>query len=381
MKQVMRIPDLKQLCSGDNLFTLVILILSVALLFMPTGFEESFSQDVERVRGLVLEVDNSGIQQFGIVKTGGQNLKVRILNGRFKGKEVNANNHLLGKMELDKFFAVGDTALIVLYVEGDKINAATAFEHYRVRTELFLFGLFALFLIIFSGWTGGKVLLSFIFTGLMIWKVMLPGFLKGWDPILVSLGVVTALAVAIIFLVGGLNKKGLVAFLGTLLGIIFTYTVALIFFTPLHLHGAVKPFSETLLYSGFPYLDLTRIFLAGVFTAASGAVMDITMDVSASMNEVIKKKPGISRKEIIASGFDVGRAVLGTMTTTLLLAYSGGYTAMLMLFMGTGLPLSSIMNINYIAAEIFYTIVGSFGLVTAAPFTAIVGGLIYVRRR
>lgn len=381
MKQVMRIPAIKQLRSGDNLFALVVLILSVVLLFMPTGFEESFSQNVERVRGLVLEVDNSGVQQIGIVKIGDQDLKVRILNGRFKGKEINANNTLLGKMELDKFFAVDDIALMVLYVEGDKINAATAFDHYRIRTEIFLFGLFALFLIIFAHWRGSKALLSFLFAGLMIWKVMLPAFLKGWNPILVSLGVVTALTITIVFLIAGLNKKGLVAFLGALLGIILTCILALIFSKPFHIHGAIEAFSEALLYSGFPYLDLTRIFLAGVFTAASGAVMDIAMDVSVSMNEVINKKPDISRKEIIGSGFAMGRASIGTMITTLLLAYSGGYTATLMVFIGQGLPLSSIININYVAAEILYTIVGSFGLVTVAPFTAIVGGLIYVRSR
>jgi uncharacterized membrane protein len=215
----------------------------------------------------------------------------------------------------------------------------------------------------------------------MLWKIMLPGFLKGWDPILLSLGTVTALTATIIFLVGGLNKKGVVAFLGAFLGVLLTCIFSLIFSPPFHLHGAIKPFSEILLYSGFPYLDLTRIFLAGIFTSASGAAMDVAMDVSASMSEVIEKKPDISRKEIIASGFAVGRAVIGTMTTTLLLAYSGGYTALLMIFISQGLHLSSLININYIAAEILHTVIGSFGLVTVAPFTAIVGGLIYVRRR
>jgi Predicted multitransmembrane protein len=75
----------------------------------------------------------------------------------------------------------------------------------------------------------------------------------------------------------------------------------------------------------------------------------------------------------------VGRAVIGTMTTTLLLAYSGGYTAMLMLFISKGMPISSAVNINYVAAQILHTMVGSFGLVTVAPFTAIIGGFIYLK--
>jgi Predicted multitransmembrane protein len=206
MKQFWRAPNLRQLRNRDNLFVLVIAILSIILFTIPTGFEKNFPQ-IERVRGMVMEVDDSGVQQFGIVKTGTQDLKVRILDGRFKGEEVDATNQLLGKMELDKFFAAGDTALIVLDVEGDEIKAATAFDHYRTRTEVCLFAIFALVLVIFARWIGVKALLSFVFTGLMLWKVMLPGFLKGWDPILLSFGVVTALAAVIIFLVGGLSKR------------------------------------------------------------------------------------------------------------------------------------------------------------------------------
>lgn len=108
--------------------------------------------------------------------------------------------------------------------------------------------------------------------------------------------------------------------------------------------------------------------------------MDLAMDISAAVHEVVQKKPGISTVEAIGSGLAVGRAVSGTMVTTLLLAYAGGYMAMLMLFMGQGIPPIDMININYVAAEIMRTIVGSFGLVAVAPFTAVVAGLIYVPR-
>ena len=38
-------------------------------------------------------------------------------------------------------------------------------------------------------------------------------------------------------------------------------------------------------------------------------------------------------------------------------------------------------NLNFVAAEVLNTVVGSFGLVTVAPFTALMGGIIYGRRR
>jgi len=67
------------------------------------------------------------------------------------------------------------------------------------------------------------------------------------------------------------------------------------------------------------------------------------------------------------------------MTTTLLLAYSASYIAMLMMFMGQVVPLINIANMNYVAAEVLNTLVGSFGLVTMAPFTALAGEIIYGR--
>jgi uncharacterized membrane protein len=213
----------------------------------------------------------------------------------------------------------------------------------------------------------------------MIWKIVIPLFLKGVDPILVSLGAVVMLTAAIIFLVGGLSRRGIVAFLGSLLGIAITMIMALLFSKGFHLHGAIKPFSETLLYSGFAHLNLTRIFLAGIFMASSGAVMDLAMDVASGLDELVRRKPDIGFVDALRAGFGIGRPVVGTMTTTLLLAYSGGYMALLMVFMAQGVPVTNLLNLNYVAAEILHTLVGSFGLVSVAPFTALTGAFIYTK--
>jgi uncharacterized membrane protein len=382
MRQFLSFDRLKRLRSRDTLFILIILILSIILIFVPTGFEERLPANASQAQGQVLEVDNSQVAHFGVVTSGVQSLTVKVLNGPFEDEVIDVTNTLLGKMELDELYDVNDRVFLVINTDaqGDFI-AATAMGHYRLNIEIILFAIFALLLIIFARGTGAKALLSFVFTALMIWKVLMPLILKGCDPILLALGVVTLLTSTIIYLVGGLNKKGTVAFLGALLGVWLTCGLALIFSPNLHLHGSVRPFAETLLYSGYSHLDLTRIFLAGIFIASSGAVMDLAMDVSSAMNEVVLKKPEISLKEAIGSGFAVGRAVVGTMVTTLLLAYSSAYLTMLMVFMAQGVPMTNILNIKYVSAEVLNIIVGSFGLVTVAPFTALVGGFIYVKWR
>ena len=365
----------------DAVLVAIFSLLTIVLYFVPTGFEERQAKNSVRCRGRIIEVDNSEVLQTGIVKMGIQILSVKLLDGPYAGTEVKAENRLIGKMELDKVFSEDDIAMMVLSLKNDEIYFVTAQDHYRLNIELILLLCFAALLLAFAGLTGAKALLSFVFAALLVWKIMIPLFLKNVDPIMVSLGIVIVLMGAVVFLVGGLTKRGFVAFIGSLLGIVVTMVMALLFSKGFHLHGAIKPFSETLLYSGYPHLNLSRIFLAGIFVASSGAVMDLAMDVASGMNELVIRKPDIHIWDALRAGFGIGRPVVGTMATTLLLAYSGGYMALLMVFMAQGVPVENLLNLNYVSAEILHTLVGSFGLVSVAPFTALVGAFVYTRRR
>jgi len=233
-------------------------------------------------------------------------------------------------------------------------------------------------LVLFAGITGFNALLSFVVTVLAVWKVLIPGLLQGIDPILLSFAMTVGLTIMIIYAVGGFTRKATAAVLGSLAGTLLTTVLALLFGSVFKIHGAIMPFSENLLYSGYAHLDLTKIFIACIFLASSGALMDLAMDISSAVEEVISKKPDISRWEATRSGFAVGRSVIGTMTTTLLLAYSGGYLSLLMVFAAQGTPIINILNLKYVSSEIMHTLIGSIGLVTVAPFTALMSGLLMV---
>ncbi len=357
----------------DKIFVLVITILCIALYFLPTGFPTQ-DDDYIRSKARVTAVDNQAIHQRGVVQTGVQAVTLQVVGGEFAGQKIEATNTLLGKLEMDKLFQPGDTALVVIKGENGRIIAANLIDHYRLDNELILFGLFIFALFYFARWTGVKAVLSFIFTILVLWKVLWPLFLKGWDPIILSLLVICVVVGCVTFLVTGLGRTGLVSFLGTMCGATAACLLAIIFGQLFKVHGAVIPFAETLLHVGFSHIDLTKIFLAGIFVASSGAMMDVAVDIAVAVTELVDKNPAISRQSAVASGMNVGRAVVGTMTTTLLLAYSGSFTALMMVFMAQGTPVINILNLTYIAAEILHTLVGSFGVVLVAPFTAWLAG-------
>lgn len=370
---------MKALSNRLNFWTQLIIgfLLAAILIAIPTGYEGALIYtESEKCKAEVISTDESSIISTGLIQSGEQICQLELLNGKFKGEKVSGINLLSGSLENDKIYSAGDEALVVVSYNDGGITSVTMTDHYRVDKEIILALMFVVLLILFAGKNGMFAVLSFVITVLMIWKILVPCYLKSMNPMWVGMGITVALTAVIIFLVYGVDKRTLTAFMGSMLGTVTTCVIGLIFTDLFKIHGAVMSYSETLLYCGYQHLNLTQIFTSGIFIGASGAMMDLSVDITSAVHEVIQKKPDISWKEAAKSGMNVGRAAMGTMTTTLLLAYSGGYIALLMTFMAQGTPIMNILNYKYVASEILDTLIGSFGLVTVAPFTALMSGLL-----
>lgn len=359
----------------------VCLALILFLLALPTGFEDAIIyQGADRCAARVLSCDNSAIKDTGLVRSGEQLCQLELLGGKFQGQTVQAYNLLNGSLEQDKLFAPGDKALVMVSHQGGEILSVNMVDHYRLGKEAGLALAFALLLILVAGWTGLRAIFSFVLTVLALWKVLIPLCLKGWNPIWVGLAVVLLLTLLIIALVYGFDRRCAAAVSGATLGVVVTAVLGCLCTDLFQIHGAIMSGSESLLYSGYQQLNLTRIFMASIFLGSAGAVMDLAVDITSAIQEVVEKKPGMGWQEATRSGMNVGRAAMGTMTTTLLFAYSGGFLALLMVFMAQGTPLPNILNYKYVSAELIDTVVGSFGLVTVAPLTALTAGILLTRR-
>lgn len=364
------------------LTTLMGLLIIGILMAIPTGYEDALIyQGTERAIGRVLETNNSAITTSGLIQSGEQTCTLEIEDGIFKGQKLEGVNFLSGSLEKDKIFEVGDRALLTISHDGEEVKSVVMSDHYRLNKEAILLAIFALFLLLFAGRTGFHAILSFAITVLMIWKILVPCYLKGYSPVWTGIIITTIITVIIIFFVYGADKRTLAASSGALLGILTTCVLGIFFTDLFQIHGAIMPDSESLLYSGYQDLDLTAIFMSSIFIGASGAMMDLAVDITSAVHEVIEKKPSMDWKEAARSGIHVGRAAMGTMTTTLLLAYSGGCIALLMVFMAQGTPIAHILNYKYVSAEVLETVVGSFGLVTVAPFTAVTAGILLTKKK
>ena len=361
--------------------TCVVLVAILILLCLPDKYENTVYKQYERCKAKVISVNNSGLSQSGLIVYGQQSCRVEIITGNQKGQISDAMNMMTGSLENDKLFEPGEVALVLVGANtADGVFKVTMIDHYRLNFEFILICAFAILLIALAGWIGVRAILSFIFTVLCIWKILIPLFLGGYNAILCGAFITTLLTSVIIVLVYGFDRRFAAALTGTLLGTGVTALLAIIFVRLMNIQGAVMNYSESLLYSGYENLNLTEIFIASIFIASSGALTDIAVDITSAVNEVVAVNPNLRKASVIKAGMNVGRAALGTMTTTLLLAYSGGYIGLLMVFVAQGTPLISIVNLNYVSAEILNIIIGSFGLVTVAPFTAIVSGTLLAKK-
>ncbi len=76
-----------------------------------------------------------------------------------------------------------------------------------------------------------------------------------------------------------------------------------------------------------------------------------------------------SRHELYQSGMNIGRDIMGTMTNTLILAYTG--SALPLLLLGSQMPWAKLLNLDLVATEVAAAISGSLGLISAIPLTAL----------
>ncbi len=327
----------------------------------------------------VIGVNNNQVITAGVSNLGEQKLVVKIKNGPYKNQDINVDNFLSGALEYDEFYKKGDKILVGVYQKNGELKGK-ALSLYRIESILVLVSILSASLILYAGVVGLKSILSFMASLLVIWKFLIPA-LKGDNNIFIlTIMLLIALSGIIIFLVAGFTKKGWAAFLGTLSGFSIITLLTFLFGDMMNLDGMNQPFAQSILLTTNLNVNLLEIFYITIALGASGAAMDIAMDMAATVEEVHKNAEHLSRRELIKSGFNVGQVVIGTMTTTLLLAYSGGYLTLLMMFLQRNISISAMLNIKIVSAEIIKILVGSISLVVVAPLTAVISAYIYKKQ-
>jgi uncharacterized membrane protein len=207
---------------------------------------------------------------------------------------------------------------------------------------------------------------------------MMPLINQGYPPLPIAI-VVCAVTTAITFVImSGFNKKAFCSIIGTLTGLLGAAIVAGIVTNLASMTGVSSEDSGYLMYNkeGIIY-NLKGLLLTGILIGCLGAVMDVSMSVSSSVFEVHRtSKESLTAKQLFTSGMNVGCDVIGTMSNTLILAYTGGALTFIMVLMSYGISFTDMLNHDFIMAEILRALAGSIGMIITVPGTAIISALL-----
>ncbi len=301
------------------------------------------------------------------------------------------NSHLRGKtldvvQEIDKSYAFSPRQV----EENDKIlvdsytqNGQQVFyfgDFIRITPLLWLLVIFCALVIVFSRMQGLKTVVSLGFTCLSVFFVLIPAILNGHNIYFWSILVCVYMTITTLAVISGYTVKSLCACIGCVSGVMCAGLITLIMDKFLNMTGLLEEESVYLvqLYPDNP-INLKAIIFAMIIVGAVGAVMDVSMSISSSLYELRIQSPHIKPKELMKSGFTIGRDMMGTMANTLVLAYIGSSLTSVLLLIAYNASIEQVINREVIIAEILQALAGSMGMLLTLPLTSAICSIVYYK--
>ena len=361
----------------EKVFTGAVLIVTVLLCIGMPKISNKLKPDTpftqEFARGIVEEVLEEDLSPDPVVQgrfRGTQKLRVKILEGTYQNKEFEVYN-TLSSLHSNLAYK-GLKAVFTLRESGGQ----TAVWLYNLKRDTHVFVLAALFfaaLVMLGRGQGLKSALGLVFTCVLIVTVLIPALFAGFPPVPVSIVLVSLMTVVSFILISGFTRKTFAAIAGTVSGITIAGIISAIVSYFAQLSGVNMEGGEQLLNLAPDYnLQLDGLLFTSILIASLGAVMDVSMSIASSMQEILTANPRLTKRELFKSGLTVGKDITGTMSNTLILAFAGSSLPLVMMIWGYGMSFKQFINIPRIVIEIMHGISGSIGIIAAVPCTALV---------
>lgn len=302
--------------------------------------------------------------------TGTQELAVVIGSGRYKGEETVAYNYFgpLNGVPV----RVGDSVMLTIktHIEGDYF--ATVYEFNRIPVLAVMILVFFAVVTAVGGMTGLQSLAGLVFTVFCLFTILVPLLLKGAPTILTTFAVCAYIALVSFTILGGVHRKTVSAFLGTVTGtfLAMVFGMGVQYFARINglRMGDAEPLLE-MKYVGLQ-VGLKGLLTASIIISALGAVMDVAMSISSALEEVHAANPSLSQRELFRSGMNIGHDMVGTMTNTLILAFLGSEFSLMLFLYARSLTFHHLFSTAFVSLETISGISASIGMVLAIPLTA-----------
>lgn len=336
------------------------------------------SSGTSYVKAVVNEIVEDNIQEDGS-RIGYQKVMLKVLSGKLKGQLIEGTSFAGYLYGADCTVGMKVIASISKYED----NASAAVYSYDRSNIIYIFvGLFLLMLWIIGGKKGFKSAIGLVFTFICIIYLFLPILYKGYSPFLSAVIVIILITIVSLYLIDGITKKSISAMIGTIIGVIIAGICAAGFGYVAKISGYnVSEVEELVFVANNTELKVGGILFSAILIASLGAVMDVSMSISSTLTEIYNHNKNIGRVELFKSGINVGRDMMGTMSNTLILAFTGGSINTLILNYAYALKHNQIINMYEIGIEIMQGVSGSIAIILSVPLVSIISSYFFTYGR
>jgi uncharacterized membrane protein len=301
-----------------------------------------------------------------------QTIKAKILNGERKGEIITINNEYHEGEAYDQRYHKGDELFVSLNErDGQVINVHI--ENYKRDKYIVLLLVMITITIYLVGRIKGLMSIISVILNITIFIILVKMNTKGISLVLLSYIGAIIFSILCLLLVSGINKKTLAAIISSITGVTITM---LICFIVIHFTKYQNVRFEQLELLTRPY---EGIFISELILGGLGAIMDISITMASSLNELIEKDNKITIKALTKSGIEIGKDVMSTMINVLFFTYICSSLANLSIYFRNGIKLNLLLS-DYISLEMTRALTGAIGIVITIPIAIAISLLLYKRR-
>ncbi len=294
----------------------------------------------------------------------------KIINGKFKNKELSFENIHSFSGVYDEEYAKGDEVFVSINDNG------SISEVINLRRDKYLVPLFVLAICLLLAICNLKGLYTIISLILNMAIILTITYLRDQNIsifLLFGIGVIIMSSLSLL-LTSGKNIKTKIAILSTIVSLFITFIIS---FT------IIKIFNNDIPYWYMDYVDILydykEVFLVSVLISGLGAIMDISISITSTLNEIITNSPRISKRSLIKSGNNLSEDILGTMVNVLLFTSISGCMPMLIYVMRNNIGIMTAINM-YAKIELIRFMTGCIGILVTIPITMNIA-IYFLKRR
>ena len=255
-------------------------------------------------------------------------------------------------------------------------------DHVRSRALWVVTALFAVLVLFVGRWHGLRSLLGLAATYAILMWFIIPAILSGYSPLVVSLIGGVGIMASTLMLAHGVDRKSVAAIGGTALALVIIVLLSQIAIVAAKLTGLVgddEAATVFVLFGGA--IDARGLLLSGILIGALGALDDVTMTQSSAVFELRAANPALRARALYERGMRIGRDHIASIVNTLVLAYAGASMPLLVILASQTEGFGTLLNREFLAAEVVRTVVGSIGIVAAVPLTTAIAAMLAAAQR